>query len=104
MFTEFAKELLTKHYTRDGETIEDAFNRACSCFGSNKEHSDRLYSYIMKKWFMFSSPILSNAIKEGEKPKGMPISCFTTYVDDSIKGLCDHTTEERWMSVLTIPL
>ncbi|CAG0894729.1 unnamed protein product [Cyprideis torosa] len=48
---------------------------------------------------MFSSPILSNAPAAGETAKGMPISCFLTYVPDSIKGLCDHTTEERWLSV-----
>ena len=48
---------------------------------------------------MFSSPILSNAVLEGETPKGMPISCFLTYVPDSIEGLCAHTTEERWLSV-----
>ena len=98
-FTDFATELLQKHYCREGESIDDAFLRASTCFGSNKEHSKRIYQYIKKQWFMFSSPILSNAILEGEKPKGMPISCFTTYVDDSIQGLCDHTTEIRWLSV-----
>ena len=48
---------------------------------------------------MFSSPILSNAVNEGEKVKGLPISCFVTHVDDSIAGLCEHTTETRWLSV-----
>lgn len=48
---------------------------------------------------MYSSPILSNAPAKGEKPKGLPISCFLTYVPDSIEGLCNHTTEERWLSV-----
>ena len=97
--TEFAKELLEKHYCRDGETVDEAFWRACDCFGTNGAHATRLKSYIDKGWFMFSSPILSNAVKAGEKPKGLPISCFTTYVDDSISGLCEHTTETRWLSV-----
>lgn len=95
----FAKELLKKHYCRPNETIEDAFKRACDCFASDIEHSLRLQEYLRKEWFMFSSPILSNATLAGETPKGMPISCFLTYVPDSIKGLCDHTTEERWLSV-----
>jgi ribonucleoside-diphosphate reductase alpha chain len=97
--TEFATELLQKHYCRPGETVDEAFWRACDCFGTNGAHATRLKSYIDKQWFMFSSPILSNAVKSGEKPKGLPISCFTTYVDDSIAGLCDHTTETRWLSV-----
>lgn len=97
--TEFSQQLLKKHYCRDNETVEQAFKRACDCFGSNKLHSKRLLSYIKKQWFMFSSPILSNAIGDGEKVKGLPISCFVTYVPDTIEGLCDHTTEVRWLSV-----
>lgn len=96
---EFAQQLLKKHYCRDNETVEQAFKRACDCFGSNRLHSERLLSYIKKQWFMFSSPILSNAIGYGEKVKGLPISCFVTYVPDTIEGLCDHTTEVRWLSV-----
>ena len=97
--TEFASELLKKHYCRDNETPQQAFKRACNCFASNPEHSVRLQNYLEKEWFMFSSPILSNAVLANEKPKGLPISCFVTYVPDSIQGLCDHTVETRWLSV-----
>lgn len=97
--TRFAEELLKKHYCRDGEEPVDAFRRACKCFGTDTSHSNRLMTYLEKEWFMFSSPILSNAIYADEKPRGLPISCFLTYVDDSISGLCDHTTETRWLSV-----
>ena len=96
---DFAKDLLERHYCRPNETVEAAFKRACDCFGSDAAHSKRLQEYIKKEWFMFSSPILSNAPAAGEKVKGLPISCFLTYVPDTIKGLCDHTTEERWLSV-----
>ncbi len=47
----------------------------------------------------FASPVLSNAIKPGEKVKALPISCFLTYVPDSLEGLIDHTAELRWLSV-----
>lgn len=97
--TEFATELLQKHYCRKGETVDEAFWRACMCFGTDTAHATRLKEYLDKQWFMFSSPILSNAVLPGEKPKGLPISCFTTYVDDSIKGLNEHTVETRWLSV-----
>lgn len=96
---DFAKELLKKHYCKPNETIADAFKRASDCFASNSAHSGRLQDYLRKEWFMYSSPILSNAPAEGEHAKGLPISCFLTYVPDSIEGLCNHTTEERWLSV-----
>ncbi|AGM46931.1 ribonucleotide-diphosphate reductase subunit alpha [Alteromonas phage vB_AmaP_AD45-P2] len=96
---DFAKELLKKHYCRPNETIAEAFKRASDCFSSDPEHSHRLQDYLQKEWFMYSSPILSNAPAKGETSKGMPISCFLTYVPDSIDGLCEHTSEERWLSV-----
>jgi ribonucleoside-diphosphate reductase alpha chain len=54
---------------------------------------------VSKGWFMFASPVLSNAALPGEKVKSLPISCFLTYVPDSLKGLIDHTAELRWLSV-----
>ena len=48
---------------------------------------------------MFASPVLSNAPKSGEKAKALPISCFLTYVPDSLEGLIDHSAELRWLSV-----
>jgi ribonucleoside-diphosphate reductase alpha chain len=96
---DFAKELLKKHYCRPNESIAEAFKRASDCYATDSMHSERIQDYLKKEWFMFSSPILSNAPAKGEKPKGLPISCFLTYVPDSIEGLCNHTTEERWLSV-----
>lgn len=96
---DFAKELLKKHYCRPNESISEAFKRASDCYASNVSHSERLQDYLKKEWFMYSSPVLSNAPAEGEPVKGLPISCFLTFVPDSIEGLCSHTTEERWLSV-----
>ena len=96
---EFAKTLLKKHYCRPNETIAEAFKRASDCYATNSAHSERLQDYLSKEWFMYSSPILSNAPLAGEAPKGLPISCFLTYVPDTINGLCDHTTETRWLTV-----
>ena len=47
-----------------------------------------------------SSPVLSNAPNgESKKDKGMPISCFLTYVPDTLEGLIGHSSELRWLSV-----
>ena len=43
---------------------------------------------------MFSTPILSN----GGTKRGLPISCFLNYVDDSRTGITDHYTENAFLS------
>jgi ribonucleoside-diphosphate reductase alpha chain len=49
---------------------------------------------------MFASPVLSNAPDKGGNGKGMPISCFLTYVPDTLDGLISHSSELRWLSVM----
>jgi len=98
--SEQARTLLQDYYCMEGEDPQDAFARAATAFCKNDyDLAQRIYDYASKGWFMFSSPILSNAPKEGEKIRGLPISCFLTYVPDSLHGLIDHSSELRWLSV-----
>lgn len=95
-----AKLLLKEYYLKEGESPQDGFARAALayCYG-DYNLAQRVYEYASKGWFMFASPVLANAPKYMEKPKGLPISCFLNYVDDTLEGLIDHTAETRWMSV-----
>lgn len=95
-----AHTLLKDYYCHAGEDPQDAYARAATAF-SKHDHdlAQRIYDYASKGWFMFSSPILSNAPKEGDKINGLPISCFLSYVPDSLDGLIGHSTELRWLSV-----
>ena len=99
--TEQAIKLLKDYYMREYEkTPDEAFKRTAYAFCGGNEHlAERIYSYIKKNWFMFSSPILSNAPEKDEKVRGLPISCFLGYVPDTLEGLIDHTSELRWLSV-----
>ena len=100
LMSEQAFTLLTEYYCRDGEDPQDAYARAAKAFCRNDyDLAQRIYDYASKGWFMFSSPILSNAPAEGEKIRGLPISCFLSYVPDSLDGLIGHSTELRWLSV-----
>jgi len=102
-FSEHAQSLLTQFYLLPYEqSIDEAFARASKAYSSDEDHANRILSYVQKGWFMFSSPILSNArLKDEEKKKaGLPISCYLTYVSDDLDGLISHTTENRWLSVL----
>jgi ribonucleoside-diphosphate reductase alpha chain len=96
-FTDHAKSLLKNYYMHENETHPtQSFYRAAHAYTkSNPELGNRIYEYASKGWFMFSSPILSNADRSG-----LPISCFLTYVPDSIEGLIEHSEELRWMSVM----
>jgi ribonucleoside-diphosphate reductase alpha chain len=95
-FTEHATKLLQDYYYKYAESTPiEAFKRAAYAYANNLDLAERIYTYASKGWFMFSSPILSNA-----GTKSMPISCFLSYVPDSIEGLIEHSEELRWMSVL----
>ena len=73
---------------------QDAFARAARAFSANDAHAQRLYGYASKLWFMFSTPILSN----GGTARGLPISCFLNYIEDSRTGLTGHYTENAFLS------
>jgi ribonucleoside-diphosphate reductase alpha chain len=99
--TEFAKKLLEQYYMVDGETSpQQSFARAALAYcNGDLEFAQRIYDYASKSWFVYASPVLSNAPTPGKPWKALPISCFLTYVDDTLEGLIDHTAELRWLSV-----
>ena len=93
--SEFSKKTLEDRYLIDGEiSPQDAFARAAKAFANDEAHAQRLYDYASKLWFMFSTPVLSN----GGTTRGLPISCFLNYVDDSREGLTGHYTENAFLS------
>jgi ribonucleoside-diphosphate reductase alpha chain len=99
--SDFAMDLLQSFYMVEGEkSPQEAFARAAKAYcGGDADFAQRIYDYASKGWFMFASPVLSNAVLPGEKWKALPISCFLTYVPDTLEGLISHTAELRWLSV-----
>lgn len=106
LLEDYAVGMLKDFYLNEHETSpQEAYARAAKAWSTYKGEVDvqlakRLYEYVSKKWFMFASPVLSNAPNGHGKGKGMPISCFLTYVPDTLEGLIDHSSELRWLSVL----
>jgi ribonucleoside-diphosphate reductase alpha chain len=99
-FDKFSLDTLKDRYFWEGEThAQEAFARA-SVYGAtykgetNFELAQRLYNYSSSRWFMFSTPILSN----GGTSRGLPISCFLNYVPDSRYGLSNHYDENIWLA------
>ncbi len=96
-----ALELIKGYYLRGKEkSPQEAYARACVAYSNGDvELSQRLYDAVSNGYFMFSSPILSNAPMPGEQAKGLPISCFLSYVPDTLDGLIEHQSELAWLSV-----
>ena len=101
VLSEQARKLLVDYYCREDEpSPQYAFARAAVAYSyGDLELAQRIYNAVANGWFMYASPVLSNAPLEGEKVKALPISCFLTYVPDSLEGLIDHSAELRWLSV-----
>lgn len=105
--TEFSRTLLDGFYKRDDESISEALARPAVAFSyGDMELAQRIYDYVYNGWFMYASPVLSNAQKgkwiddpektgahywyrstfiAEEKSQGQPISCFAFDVGDSLK-------------------
>ena len=95
LLTEFSfKTLEDRYLVGDEKSPQEAFARAAEAFADDEEHAQRLYDYASNLWFMFATPVLSN----GGTRRGLPISCFLNYVDDSREGITDHYTENAYLS------
>ena len=95
LLDEFSLKTLQDRYMLETEkSPQEAFARAAAAFSDDDSHAQRMYDYASKLWFMFSTPILTN----GGTDRGLPISCFLNYVEDSRGGISDHYTENAWLS------
>jgi ribonucleoside-diphosphate reductase alpha chain len=65
-------------------------------FSTDIHHAQRLYDYSSKHWLSYSTPILSF----GRSKRGLPISCFLNYIEDTAEGLVDNLSETNWLSML----
>lgn len=97
LFDELGITRLKEAYMMDHEiSPQERFAYVSSCFGSDKEHAQRLYEYASKHWLSYSTPILSY----GRSKRGLPISCYLNYIDDSSQGLVENLSETNWLSML----
>lgn len=118
---DFSKTLLEGHYLRPGETVPQALARPATafCYG-DYELAQRIYDYAYNNWFMYASPVFSNAPKgtwktdteksgahywhnqvfiPEEKSYGMPISCFAVEIPDTAQGQVKFLQELATLSM-----
>ena len=97
LFDKLGIQRLQESYMREDENSpQERFAFVSKQFSSNEEHAQRLYEYSSKHWLSYSTPILSF----GRSTKGMPISCFLNYINDTAEGLVENLSETNWLSML----
>ena len=97
LFDKLGIQRLKESYMKDEEdSPQERFAFVSKSFASNDEHAQRLYDYASKHWLSYSTPILSF----GRSNKGLPISCFLNYINDTAEGLVENLSETNWLSML----
>lgn len=96
LFDEMGLRRLKDSYMTESEkSPQDRFAFVASAFASNQAHAERLYKLLSNHFLSASTPILSY----GTSKKGLPISCYLAYIDDSAQGLVNAMSEAAWLSV-----
>ena len=97
LFDELGIKRLKESYMKEDEiSPQHRFAFVAKQFGTDPEHAQRLYDYASNHWLSFSTPILSF----GRSKRGLPISCFLNFIEDTAEGLVDNLSETNWLSML----
>lgn len=94
---ENSRAFLDRGYLADGQTAEErirVITDKAEHYLKRKGFSDKMYEYVSKGWVSFASPVWSNFGIH----KGLPISCFGSYVDDNMGSILFTNAEVGMMS------
>ena len=97
LFDELGSTRLRESYMMDQEiSPQERFAYVSKTFSSNAAHAQRLYDYSSKHWLSYSTPILSF----GRSKRGLPISCYLNFINDTAEGLVENLSETNWLSMM----
>lgn len=97
LFDELGLIRLNESYMRAEEhSPQERLAFVAKSFATDEAHAQRIYDYASRHWLSFSTPVLSF----GRTSRGLPVSCFLTYMDDSAEGLVNTLSEVNWLSML----
>jgi len=94
---ENSRAFLARGYLAEGQTAEQrirVITDKAEKYLKRKGFSDKMYEYVSKGWVSFASPVWSNFGIN----KGLPISCFGSYVDDNMGSILFTNAEVGMMS------
>jgi ribonucleoside-diphosphate reductase alpha chain len=94
---ENSRAFLARGYLAEGQTAEERIRVITDTAEKHLKRdgfSDKMYEYMSKGWISLASPVWSNfGIK-----KGLPISCFGSYVGDNMGSILYSNAEVGMMS------
>ena len=94
---EDSRTFLERGYLLEGQTAEGRIREIAEAAGkelNQKDFADKFEDYMSKGWFSLSSPIWANYGLE----RGLPISCFGSYVDDTMEAILTKQAEVGMMT------
>jgi ribonucleoside-diphosphate reductase alpha chain len=92
-----SRKFLERGYLLDGETPEQRIKdiaEAAEKLLKIKGFADKFEGYMERGFFSLSSPIWSNF----GRTRGLPISCFGSYVKDTMEGIMEKVSETAIMT------
>ena len=93
----YSKQFLEKDYLLPGQTVQDrikVIGDAAEKILGVEGYSEKLQQYIANGWISLSTPMWTNFGTN----RGLPISCFGVYVDDSVESILSSVAEIGTMS------
>lgn len=126
LLTDFGKIAMKNQYLQNGESIQELFERVASTYGDREggrlhpdqenfflcaqqyadsdSHSQRLYNYMSRHWFMPATPVLGNAGLGGPSEMKqfsslrLPISCYLNEAGESLEDIARLLNENIFLS------
>ena len=92
-----ARTLLRRGYLLEGTGPEDRVREIAEHAEGLLEmdgFADRFYEYMARGYYSLASPVWANF----ELDRGLPISCFGSYIDDSMEAILDTHAEVGMMT------
>jgi ribonucleoside-diphosphate reductase alpha chain len=91
-----AKIFLQNGYLTSGVSPEQRIENIAKTFGERKgkKLGEKFLEYSKKGWFLYSSPVWANY----GTPRGLPISCFNSHVEDTMDSILYNVAEIGMMT------
>lgn len=94
---EDSRKFLERGYLMDNESPEDRIKEIADAAENElgiEGFSNKFQEYMSYGWFSLSSPIWANYGKK----RGLPISCFGSYIDDTLESILGKQAEVGMMT------
>jgi ribonucleoside-diphosphate reductase alpha chain len=95
--TDLSQQFLDRDYLVDGQTVDQRVTEICEAaerYLNKPGFAAKFKEYFKKGWYSFSTPIWTNFGND----RGLPISCFGSYIDDTMESIVGTWAEVSMMT------